>query len=187
MCAAVLVELSAITDTDPLAATTDPVSVRFKVDGTWTEPMLWFDDGAKPGQTKSSTFSLPGYPEEVMLVVDSDADTYGFTKLWITEECDIILVEDPNGEYIGSKAPAERSYDVGAFPELSACKLRDISFCGNFIDCTCQKLWFVRVGLSSFVMFLRCTFPLGFFLGTSLIAWALISLSPRLMSNQRPC
>lgn len=76
--------------------------------------MSFINNGASANSTKSKTFKLAELPTEVMLSMNPTADTWGFTKLWITADCEIILSEDTYGEYIGNETAAMRTYTVGA-------------------------------------------------------------------------
>lgn len=111
-CGSVQVDLRANTMNLPKAATSDEVKVQFYVNNAWTKAMD-FVPSAEPGESVGRVFNLEAFPTQARLVaMNPDQDTWGFTKLWIQDTCEIVLVEDKYGEWIGNKAAPERTYPI---------------------------------------------------------------------------
>lgn len=113
-----IVDLSVLTADGSNAGTSGPIEVEFLVQDEWTQPVDFFPGGSKPGQMKSNSFTVSQWPEQVRVCAGSESDSFGFKKLWISADCDIVLSQDKNGEYVGEFAPQCRTYDI----DYSNCK-----------------------------------------------------------------
>lgn len=78
--------------------------VQYLVEGEWTELDILADGKMKSGKIYTADAYLPIFPDEVRVTCDPNMDAVGFWKVWIShidpdtkEECDVVLVEDPNG------------------------------------------------------------------------------------------
>lgn len=77
----------------------------FLVDGNWTEPEEFFTVSMY-GRTETRRFDFANKPTAVRLSASERANNWGFWRVSLTCDCEIVLVEDPNG-VAGTAHPRE--------------------------------------------------------------------------------
>ena len=97
------------------------ISLQFVLEdgGPWSDPVPLIEGKSKKGKTYSKVVYLPSEPVQVKISTTNATESWGFWKLWFTfydemsNECDVVLVEDPSGHRGHARPTGRKNGDDG--------------------------------------------------------------------------